>query len=103
MKITLVHDHFEQDHLDHVIEEMKTLGAPTVKAVWLDYMGSWAALEGCHRLRAAEALGLTPEIEPIEYDDVTTVQDFGLDYEDDFRVCEIVDGAYARHTLEFAE
>ena len=103
MKITLVHDHYEQDHLDQVVAEMQTLGAPTVKAVWMECWDSWCALEGCHRLRAAEVLGLTPEIEAVEYDDTTTVTDLGLDFQDDFQVCEIVDGAYAHHTIEFAE
>ena len=102
MRITLVHDHYEQDHLDQVIEEMKTLGTPTIKAVWVECYNTWAALDGCHRLRAAEVLGLIPEIEEIPYDDETTVTDLGLDFQDDFRVCEIVDGAYARTTLEFA-
>lgn len=103
MKIALVHDHFEQAHLDQVISTMKTMGAPVIKAVYLEYCDTWAALEGCHRLRAAEALGLTPEIDAVEFNDVTTVSDLGLDYQDEFRVCEIVDGFHVRHTIEFAE
>jgi len=102
MRITLVHDHYNQDHLDQVVEEMKSLGAPIIKAVWLECNNTWVALEGCHRLRGAKILGLTPEIEEIPYDETTSVFDLGLDFEDDCRVCEIVDGHYRRTALEFA-
>lgn len=103
MEIALVHDHYEQAHLYRVVEEMKTLGTPTLKAVWMECWGIWCALEGCHRLRAAAILGITPEIEEVPFDDTTTVLELGLDYQDDFRVCEIVDGAYARHTIRFED
>lgn len=46
---------------------MRVRGAPTIRAVWMPVYGHWAALEGCHRIRAAKALGLTPEIEEVEY------------------------------------
>jgi hypothetical protein len=69
MKIALVHNHYDEAHLAAVIEEMKTLGAPVIKAVWMECYDHWAALEGCHRIRAAAALGLTPEIDEVEYSD----------------------------------
>jgi hypothetical protein len=69
MRIALVHNHYDEGHLAEVIEEMKTLGAPTIKAVWMEVYNHWAALEGCHRIRAAKALGLTPEIDEVEYSD----------------------------------
>lgn len=69
MKIALVHNDYSERHLAEVIEEMKTLGSPTIKAVWMECYGHWAALEGCHRIRAAKALGLVPEIEEVEYSD----------------------------------
>lgn len=101
MKIKLVHDHYDQGHLDQVVEEMKTMGAPTIKAVWMECWNQWVALEGCHRLRAAEFLGLTPEIEEIPYDDTTTAMDLDLDFEDDCLVSAIVDNAYLRSSIEF--
>jgi len=69
MRIALVHNHYDEAHLADVIEEMKTLGAPTIKAVWMECYGHWAAIEGSHRIRAAAALGLTPEIEEVAYSD----------------------------------
>jgi hypothetical protein len=61
----------------------------------------WVALEGCHRLRAAEVLGLTPEIDEIEYAEDVMTSDLGLDYQDETTISEIVDGAYARHIITF--
>ena len=69
MKIALVHNHYDKEHLAAVIEEMKVIGAPVIKAVWMEVYNHWAALEGCHRIRAAKALGLTPEIDEVEYSD----------------------------------
>jgi hypothetical protein len=67
MKITLVHDHFNKDHLEEVIAEMKTLGAPTIRVFEIE--DDWyQAIEGCHRLRACEILGLVPQIEILDSD-----------------------------------
>ena len=90
MQIALLHKHFDQAHLDVVMAEMKTLGAPTIKAVWMECHGVWAALEGCHRLRAAHALGLTPEIEEVEYSD-ETLESIGCDCKDGVTISEIAD------------
>lgn len=75
MKIQLVHSYFDEKHLEKVISEMKTLGAPKIKAVWCEELDRWLAVEGCHRLRAALLLGLQPVI-----DDITlTYQDIKLE------------------------
>jgi hypothetical protein len=75
-------------HLAKVQEEMLTLGAPRVRAVY-DGEVYWA-VEGTHRLAAAHALGLLPEIEVIEYnDDVISVQVDG--YDEDVVVSEWAD------------
>ena len=74
--IALLHSHYDQDHLAAVMAEMQNRGAPTIKAVKLDD-NLYAALEGCHRLRAAKALGLMPEIVKVEYSDE--------------RLCDVVD------------
>jgi hypothetical protein len=62
-----------------VIAEMRTLGAPTIRAVWTgDY---WLAIEGSHRLAAAHALGLTPEI-----DEIATTDEIDHDLDLDSRL-----------------
>lgn len=77
MTIKLLHNHYDEKKLQAVIEEMKVLGAPVIHAI---YDGEiYAALEGCHRLRAAHALGLTPEIIEVTETDTITMQ---LDGED---------------------
>ena len=61
MKVILAHDHFDAEHLDAVKAEMATMGAPTIRAYQVDD-DTYQAIEGCHRLRACEALGLIPEM-----------------------------------------
>lgn len=64
----------DADRLAVVIEEMRSLGAPTIKAVNCgDY---YMALEGSHRLAAAKALGLAPIIEVLEQDDMIDITEF---------------------------
>jgi hypothetical protein len=53
-------------HLREVIEEMKTLGAPTVRCV--DWRGDLHAIEASHRLGAAFELGLTPNVVIVDQD-----------------------------------
>lgn len=98
MKIALVHNHYDEAHLTAVIEEMKTLGAPTVKAVWMECYGHFAALEGCHRIRAAKALGLVPEIEEVEYSDELVE---GM--QDDVTVEQIADSSNESEVVEFED
>lgn len=98
MKIALVHNHYDPDHLAAVIEEMKTLGAPTIKAVWMECYDHFAALEGCHRIRAAKALGLVPEIEEVEYSDELVE---GM--QDDFTVEQIADSSRESEVIEFED
>jgi hypothetical protein len=49
-------------HLEAVQREMRTRGAPTIRAWWDGE--KWIALEGSHRLAAAHALDLTPYVFP---------------------------------------
>lgn len=94
MRIALVHNHYDPDHLAAVIGEMMVLGAPTIKAVWMEVYNHWAALEGCHRIRAAKALGLTPEIEEVAYsDDPCDV--------DGMTVAEVADRSRESDVIEF--
>lgn len=55
------------DKLATVVEQMRTLGAPTIRVVACgDY---YMALEGSHRLAAAAELGLQPVLQVYEQDD----------------------------------
>ena len=88
MRIILVHAHYNEAHLQDVIESMRTLKAPRIRAVWSDVYNAWCALEGCHRIRAARMLGLTPEINAVEYSDTP------LPGMDNMTISYIVDTAY---------
>ena len=101
MKLILAHNHYEADHLAEVAEEMTALGAPTIKAVWMEAYGAWMALEGCHRIRAAHAAGIAPEIDEVEYDADLNLQDLGLDYEDPTTIEQMAEGAHRREMIEF--
>ena len=60
MNVILYHNHYDPDHLTMVEDQMKTLGAPEIVGIWMECWDCWVAVEGCHRLRAAAALGITP-------------------------------------------
>ena len=78
MKIALIHTEFRLSHLEKVMAEMEQLGPPVIRAVWREDLGMWAALEGCHRVRAALKLGLVPEIQGIDYTPGMTWNDAGM-------------------------
>ena len=104
--IALVHDHYDQEHLNEVKKQMLTLGAPKIKAVWMECYNMYAALEGCHRIRAAKELGLTPEIIELDYDEVCdfdlTDPVLGLDLDNPGSdVAWLVDDCYKRVTIDF--
>ena len=73
-QIALLHKHYDQEHLETVKSEMVEMGAPTVRAIWSEMYGMWLAVEGCHRLRAAHALGITPVIVDISEEEKATIQ-----------------------------
>jgi hypothetical protein len=80
MIIRLAHAHFNEKHLDEVKNEMHELGNPTIRVLELDD-DLYLAVEGCHRIRAAFDLGLTPKIEVLDYDVVKNdnAQEYGYD------------------------
>jgi hypothetical protein len=80
MQVILLHDHYDRAHLEAVKAEMETLGAPTVKALYDAANDVWMALEGCHRIRAAHELGLTPEMVECDDDDMM-IADLNLDWQ----------------------
>ena len=75
---------------------MATLGAPVIKAVYMDCYDLYAALEGCHRIRAAKELGLTPIIEEVKYSDDLVD---GIDGE--WTVSEIADCCHKSTIIQF--
>ena len=103
MKIALVSNYYNEKHLQEVTEEMKTLGAPKIHAVWMECYDHWVALEGCHRLRAAQQLGLTPEIIEVEYSDEMASSVPGYDGEEDYMISELCDISYKATVLKFEE
>lgn len=87
----------DTDHLSKVINTMREMGTATIKAVWMEVWGAWVALEGSHRLAAAAELGLTPEIDEVDYDETTSLADLGCDDSGDgFTVADICDSAWQR-------
>ena len=103
MRIALVHSHYDQEKLEKVIEQMKELGAPKIHAVCMGCYGHWAALEGCHRIRAAKELGLTPEIIEVEYSDEMASTVTGYDGDEDYPISEICDDSHRSTIIEFDE
>lgn len=103
MDIALYHNHYDARHLGMVKAQMLALGAPAIRAIYNPVHGMWMAVEGCHRLRAAAELGLTPEIIDISNDTTVTVQADG----DDVVVSvadlaqELVDNAHRATVLTF--
>jgi hypothetical protein len=47
-------------------------GAPTIRAC--DVGGAWVAIEGSHRLAVAAELGITPDIDAMDYDSDVRVE-----------------------------
>lgn len=102
MQIIPPHAYFDAEHLERVKDEMAVLGAPRIKAVWVESHGAWVALEGCHRIRAAAALGLVPEIDEVEWSDTMTTDDVVPgSFDDTWTVAEICDDAHRRPIISF--
>lgn len=75
--IILVND-IDAAHLAEVKAEMARLGAPKIRAI--DAGDHLIAIEGSHRLRAAEELGVAVEIETLDEDGEIDLQ--SLDWDD---------------------
>lgn len=58
--VTPLHAHYSPAHLQHVVREMRRRGPPHIRAYLDAETGTWFALEGTHRLRAAKHLSLVP-------------------------------------------
>lgn len=102
--IILVND-IDSDKLEAVKNEMRTLGAPMIRAI--DGGDHLIAIEGSHRLRAAEDLGIPVNIEIVDED--STVDLDTLDWDDngwfDERVVsgrEFIEG-FTRHPFPMGQ
>lgn len=106
MQIALIHKQYDEARLEAVKSEMQVLGVPTIKAVWMECWGVWAALEGCHRIRAAVELGLVPEIDEVEYSEDITTEEIGLGDAfggDVWTIAELVDDACSKPIITFED
>lgn len=101
MRIALVHSHYDKDHLEAVKTQMAQIGAPLIHAVWMECYGHYAALEGCHRVRAAKELGLEPIIIDVEYSDSMASAVPRHDGEDDYPISALCDDSYRATIIEF--
>lgn len=88
-------------HLEDVIADMRSLGAPTLRAV--ETAWGLVAIEGSHRLAAAEKLGLTPEIFTIDPDDQVDGSTLGDIRTDVWADCECEGSSSFHFTLSGAE
>jgi hypothetical protein len=75
--VILPHSHFDPKHLAKVKEEMQRLGSPEIRGIPID--DTFAAVEGSHRLRAAQELGVPVQLKSILDDDVVDLNAIGID------------------------
>lgn len=103
MRISLFHNHYNEQHLKEVKQEMTRKGAPVIRAIYSEVYGEWMAVEGCHRLRAAAQLGLTPTIKDISNQKTVAVQLDGetVKVKVSGLAQELEDEMYRKHSLEF--
>lgn len=105
MRIALLHNHYNETHLEEVKNIMSVKGAPKIRAIWSEVYGMWMAVEGCHRLRAAEALNILPIIVDVSDKKTLTIQVDG----DNVKVNraeleeELTDNAWRMKSIEFSE
>lgn len=59
--------------LAEVVEKMKSLGPPAIRAAWEG--DHWKAIEGSHRIAAAQQLGYPVKIQEVNYNDIISDHD----------------------------
>jgi hypothetical protein len=65
------------DHLKEVTLDMLVLGVPEIRAIWCEERNAWYALEGSHRIAAAQKFGLVPMIIDVTGKHVSAVERSG--------------------------
>lgn len=68
----------DADHLARVIDDMRTMGAPTIRVV--DCTDYYVAIEGTHRMAACAALGVAPVLDVLAQDELVGAD--SLDWQD---------------------
>jgi hypothetical protein len=67
VRVTPLHEHYSEPHLQHVKTEMQRLGPPKLRGYFDPVTDTWYMREGTHRLRAAKALGIAPVLVSIPW------------------------------------
>ena len=99
MNIILINQ-TDSEHLNDVKVEMKKMGAPSIKAVWMECWNSWVALEGSHRIVAAVEMGIDVTIEAVEYSSALVADVTGdEDIDPWMTIEELVDSAADRSEM----
>ena len=105
MDIVIAHKYYNKEHLDSVMSDMAQMGAPVIRAIYDEANSVFVALEGCHRIRAAKKLGLTPIISEVNFDDVAGLAlndpKLSLDFDNDTLIDDFFYDAPRRPIIEF--
>lgn len=81
-----------KNYLPQVVAEMKSLGAPALRACWLEWEREWFFIKGSHRAVAAVKLELPITIIAVEWDDIVDDHDIdGLENEGGVTVGRIIE------------
>ena len=101
MTIVLLHDNYSEKKLTAVINEMKVMGPPTIRVYDLGFDNLYQAIEGCHRLRAAELLDLDPII--VEVESSNKIWDLEIDNWDEYQEDDTLEilGDYENKSISF--
>lgn len=75
--VILAHNHFDADHLEAVKADMAVMGTPTIRVI--DGGDHYIAIEGCHRLRAAEATDTAVCLEVLDEDETIDLDTLDID------------------------
>lgn len=70
---TIYVPHKPTARLAEVMEQMQQMGSPVIRALWIG--DAWLAIEGSHRVAAAQELGVPVEIIELDPDDVINDHD----------------------------
>lgn len=81
--VTALHPYTESEVIK-VMEEMQTLGDPTIRVIdsgngFGEGDEEYTAIEGTHRLEAAERLGMRPTLEVVDIFEEDEIEDLDLD------------------------
>lgn len=67
MIVVPLHRHFSPSRLEDVVEKMRIMGSPRIRAYFDPPSRAWFSMEGTHRLRAALILRVPPTMVPTRW------------------------------------